>query len=238
MDGDPKKMRTIMNKLTGLRACLSEMETSEEDLAAALGMEPEGGGRRSPECLESDLEGFLWNLANAVEAREKLTLGHIERVSFLAVALGREMGLTERDLRGLRLGSILHDIGKLGVPGEILNHQGALNAEKREMMQRHPEIGYMLCLSLRDYLGPALDIIRQHHEKLDGSGYPHGLKGERISFGARIMTVVDVFDALTNDRPYRKGMTRETALSLLQGQTEEGKLDKRAVIGLIGLFRE
>jgi putative two-component system response regulator len=183
------------------------------------------------------LENALISLANAVEAKDNYTLGHTQRVSTLAVALGAAMGLDPTDQQALRLGGILHDVGKIGVPEKILNKPGPLTAEEWELMKSHAELGYKICLPLLESIGPALDIIRHHHEKLDGSSYPDGLKGNDISLMARIMSVVDSYDALTTDRPYRPAMSKDDALSILREEVDRGRLDGRVLGVLESLVR-
>ncbi len=177
----------------------------------------------------TSIENVLFSLANAVEAKDSYTQGHTQRVSDMAVTIGKKMSLPEHEIRALEFGGVLHDIGKIGVAGNVLNKQGPLNSDELEIMKRHPEIGYNICLPLKKTIGMALDIIRHHHEKLDGSGYPDGLKGEEISKAARIMAIVDIYDALVTDRPYRKGMSREKAMSILHQDADEGKLDMEVI---------
>jgi putative two-component system response regulator len=132
------------------------------------------------------------------------------------------------------MGGILHDVGKIGIAEEILNKPGKFEPHEWEIMKSHPEIGYRICLPLKSTLGIALDVVRHHHEKLDGSSYPDGLKGDEISLAARIMCVVDIYDALVTIRPYRKkAMSKEEAIGILQEEVEAGKLDKRVVDELI-----
>jgi putative two-component system response regulator len=177
----------------------------------------------------TSIENVLFSLANSVEAKDVSTQGHIERVSNIAIALGKKMGLSAGKIEALRFGGVLHDIGKLGVPGDLLNKPKPLSSEENELMKRHPEIGYKICLPLKRVLGPALDVIRHHHEKLDGSGYPDGLKGNEISIEARIMAVTDMYDALITDRPYRKGLPKKKVLEILHQEALEGKLDQKIV---------
>ncbi len=184
------------------------------------------------------LESALISLANAVEAKDNYTLGHTQRVSTLAVALGVNMGLNDEDLKALRLGGILHDVGKIGVPEEILNKPGPLTEKEWELMKRHPEVGYRICLPLLESIGPALDVIRHHHEKLDGSSYPDGLQGNSISRMARIMAVVDSYDAMITDRPYRLGMGKGKALGILQEEVAAGRLDGLVVHALESLVAD
>jgi putative two-component system response regulator len=175
------------------------------------------------------IESVLFSMANAVEAKDAYTQGHVERVSNRAMTLGTKMGLSAREIEALKFGGALHDVGKVGVSIDILNKPGPLNADEFEIMKSHADIGYKICLPLKKNLGLALDIIRHHHEKLDGSGYPDGLKGEEIPMVARIMAVMDIYDALITDRPYRKGMSREKAFGILREEALEGKLDNKVV---------
>jgi len=181
----------------------------------------------------TSIENVLFSLANVVEAKDSYTQGHIERVASLARALGKRMGLSKKEIHALRLGGILHDIGKLAVPESILNKPGPLDPEEWEIMKEHSNVGYNISLPLKKNLGRALDIIKNHHEKLDGSGYPDGLKGDELSMSSRIMAVVDIYDALITNRPYRKGMRKEKAFEILTNEAEEGKLDKKVVEALI-----
>jgi len=181
------------------------------------------------------IESVLFSLAAAVEAKDAYTQGHIVRTARMAVALGRRLGVTERGIRSLRFGAMLHDIGKIGVPREILNKRGPLNDEEWAIIRSHPDVGYRVCSPLKNTLGPALEIIRYHHERLDGSGYPDGLRGQEIPLVARIMAVVDMYDALVTDRPYRGAMQKDEALKVVRQATREGKLDPGVVEGLVEL---
>jgi putative two-component system response regulator len=183
------------------------------------------------------VENALFSLASAVEAKDNYTLGHTQRVANLAVALGKRLQLSDKEIFALRLGGILHDVGKIGVAEEILNKPGKLEDHEWEVMKNHPEIGYRICLPLKSTLGIALDVIRHHHEKLDGSSYPDGLKGDEVSLAARIMCVVDIYDALVTERPYRKAMSKEKAIGILQEEVGQQKLDNRVVNELIDLVR-
>ncbi len=181
----------------------------------------------------TSIENVLFSLAITVEAKDAYTQGHIERVANVAVLLGRKIGLSPKEIEALRYGGMLHDIGKIGVPEDVLNKPDSLNDEEWEKMRAHPDIGYKICAPLKKNLGLALDIIRHHHEKLDGTGYPDALKGDEISQAARVMAVADIYDALITDRPYRKGMPRKRALDILQKEASEGKLDSNVVACLM-----
>ena len=184
----------------------------------------------------TSIESVLFSLANTIEAKDPYTQGHISRVSNVAVSVGRSMGLTSDDIIALRYGGILHDIGKIGVSREILNKPGPLTDKELAIMRDHPTIGFNICKPLQNCLGTALEIIRFHHEKLDGSGYPDGRKGNAIPMVARIMAVADIYDALTTDRPYRRGMSKEKALEIIYKETNEGKFDATVVMHLTRLI--
>ena len=184
----------------------------------------------------TSIEYVLISMANAVEEKDIYTQGHVKRVSSMAMSLGRKMNLSEMDMRALKIGGALHDIGKIGVPNEILNKPGPLTDEEWRIMKKHPEAGFQICLPLKKNLGPALEVIRQHHEKMDGSGYPDGLTGKDISRVARIMAVADIYDALVTDRPYRKAMPLEKALQVIKQEADENKLDKSVVNHLIEIL--
>jgi len=173
----------------------------------------------------TSVENVLFSMARAVEAKDKYTQGHIERVANLAVSIGRNMELKANEMKALHYGGILHDMGKIGIPHDILNKPGPLTDQEWIVMKQHPEIGYKICMPLGETLGSALDVIRYHHEKMDGSGYPYGLKDQEIPTVARIMAVADIYDALVTDRPYRKGMDRDKSINILTAETDEGKLD-------------
>ncbi len=181
----------------------------------------------------TSIENVLISLANVVEARDVYTQGHIQRVSNMAIDLGKRMGISGREIEAIRLGGILHDIGKIAIPPDILNKPGPLNDDEWKIMKSHPDIGYNVCLPLKKSLGPALEVVRHHHEKLDGSGYPDSLKGDEVSMVSRIMAVADIYDALRTDRPYRKGMSKEKSLRILNEEAEAGKLDQRVVNTLL-----
>ena len=186
----------------------------------------------------ASVEYVLFSLARTVEAKDKYTKGHIERVAKMAIILGRNMGLNESEMEALRFGGILHDIGKITIPEYILNKPGPLNPEEAEVMKSHPVAGYDICLPLKKNLGQALDVIRQHHEKLDGSGYPDGLKNEDISIASRIMAVVDIFDALVTNRAYREGLSFDRAVEILRQEVKKEKLDELVVENLIEIISE
>ena len=164
--------------------------------------------------LVQSYDETLKGWASALELRDKETEGHSERVGDLTVRLAQAMGIDGEALVNIRRGALLHDIGKMGTPDSILSKAGLLDDAERKIIQRHPQDAYDMLKQI-DYLRSALEIPYCHHEMWDGSGYPRGLKGEEIPISARIFTVVDVFDALTNDRPYRKAMPQADAIKYL-----------------------
>ena len=163
------------------------------------------------EAYETTIEGW----SRALDLRDKETEGHTLRVTEITLHIARAMGFNEEELLNIRRGSLLHDIGKMGVPDHILLKPGKLTAEEMEIIKQHPQFAYDL-LSPIEYLRDALDIPYFHHEKWDGTGYPHGLKGEEIPLPARIFAVVDVYDAVTSDRPYREAWSKEKAFEYIQ----------------------
>ncbi len=166
--------------------------------------------RELAQAYEATLKGW----ANALELRDKETSGHSERMRDLATRLGERMGLNEMQLSNLSRGVLLHDIGKMGVPDYILHKPGPLTEDQWKVMQKHPQFAYDL-LSDVPYLSGALEVPYCHHERWDGSGYPRGLKGKDIPLNARIFAVIDVWDALTHDRPYRSAWSREQTVQYI-----------------------
>jgi putative nucleotidyltransferase with HDIG domain len=158
-------------------------------------------------AYDSTLEGW----SKALDLRDKDTEGHTRRVTELTDRLARDLGIGEAERVHIRRGAMLHDIGKMGIPDAILLKEGPLSEEEWKIMKQHPDLA-MSMLSSISFLRHALDIPYCHHEKWDGSGYPRGLKGREIPIAARIFAVVDVYDALTSDRPYRRAWSGEDAL--------------------------
>ena len=154
-------------------------------------------------------------LATAIDAKDEVTHGHIRRVQAAAVGLAREIGITDEEtLKAIEAGALLHDTGKIAVPEHILNKPGKLTPAEFEKMKLHAPIGAEILASI-DFPYPVVPIVRHHHENWDGTGYPDEIRGEDIPIGARILSVVDCFDALTSDRPYRSRMTNEAAVAIL-----------------------
>jgi len=195
------------------------------------------GFRRLTQDLDS-AERILFSVARTIEARDESTGEHCDRLARLAVRLGRHLGVGDDGLENLRRAGYLHDIGKIGIPDAVLLKPGPLTEEEWRIMHRHVEIGMEICSPLRT-LRPLLPIIRHHHERRDGSGYPDGLSGEEIPYLARVFQVVDIFDALTNERCYRPALPVERALEVLRMETfEKGWWDPRVVESFTALVME
>jgi len=169
-------------------------------------------------------ETVLFSLALSIEAKDPYTEGHCERLSKFCVSLAEKLALPEELRVALRRGGLVHDIGKLAVPERILLKPGPLTPEERKIMQQHTIEGERICAPLRSFRH-VLPIIRSHHEKWDGSGYPDGLKGEQIPLTARILQITDIYDALTTDRPYRKALPLEKALATMREEVKRGWWD-------------
>lgn len=165
-------------------------------------------------AYEATIEGW----SHAMDLRDRETEGHSHRVAGMTVELAEKFGLGEDELVQVRRGALLHDMGKLGIPDHILHKPGSLTDEEWETMRKHPQFAYDMLYRI-EYLRPAMDIPYCHHEKWDGSGYPRGLKGEEIPAPARLFAIVDVWDALTSDRPYRSAWSEEKALAYIKEQS-------------------
>ncbi|MDO8490675.1 MAG: HD domain-containing protein [Dehalococcoidia bacterium] len=165
----------------------------------------------------SSVQHAIVALAKAVEARDPYTKGHTERVAELAVKLGSAIGLDEEALGFLRQGALLHDVGKVGIRDSILLKIGPLDEQEKAAIQGHSEIGENICQPLRSKV--ILEIVRSHHERYDGTGYPDGLGGEAIPLAARIMAIADAYDAMTSNRPYHVSCSRVKALQIIAGES-------------------
>jgi HD-GYP domain-containing protein (c-di-GMP phosphodiesterase class II) len=182
--------------------------------------------------LEIAYEHSLRALGVALEARDQETAGHTDRVVGMALELGKELELSGLELRDLRWGAFLHDIGKLSVPDAILLKPGKLTPDEWDLMRSHSMAGFELTLNLPFLPDGARAVVRHHHERIDGKGYPDGLKGEQIPFAARIFAVCDVFDALMSDRPYKSAMTFEQTMHEIALSVNRGHLEPRIVEAL------
>lgn len=216
--------------LDNLKKRYKEIEESHEEI------------ERLYELLKKDyqqeadnVKNLIITLANVIEAKDRYTDGHTRRVASISRLIGQKIGLEDNKLKHLEVSGIIHDIGKVGVPESILNKPGALTAEEFDIMRKHTVIGETICKPLGS-LQDCLDPIRHHHEKLDGSGYPDGLTGDKISLEARITAVADIFDALCSSRPYRDKLPISRVREIMKEETDKGYLDPDVVDALFNLI--
>jgi len=234
------------------------IEVEEETLAVLVVQWPEGGtttaeraadGRQLAEHaalpfgtvlrfeeLEAVGTGAMRAVARMVDAVSPWTMGRSERVAAWAVELGRRLGLSRRDLRHLELGGLVHDIGKLGIPTAVLDKVGPLTTAERDLIRSHPDLGVQRLAAIPGF-APLLPMVRHHHELLDGSGYPLGLKDDEIPLLVRILTVADVFDAMRSDRAYRPGLDTDALIGVLRSGSGS-RFDARVVEVLLALIEE
>jgi putative two-component system response regulator len=183
--------------------------------------------KRFTDELES-AETVLFTLARSIEAKDPYTVGHCDRLSRYSVALAERLGLSHDQRIALRRAGIVHDIGKVAVPEHILLKPGPLNEAERAVIETHPAIGERICAPLKSFRA-VLPIIRHHHERQNGTGYPDRLQGSDIPLTARILQTVDVYDALTTERPYRGALTSEHAFSIIREECRKGWWDTSLV---------
>jgi putative two-component system response regulator len=174
--------------------------------------------------IDEQAESVLFSLARSIEARDPFDRAHCERVSNNAVRFGKSLGFSQNVLDALRIGGLVHDIGKIGIPDAILSKAGPLDPEESKIVREHPIIGEQICAPLKS-LRHVLPLIRHHHERMDGSGYPDGLRGEQIPLIVRALQIVDICDALTSDRSYRQNLSLPRALTILYEEADRGWLD-------------
>lgn len=191
--------------------------------------------KQSEEHLRSTLLKTVSAVAAMVELRDPYTAGHQRRVAKIAVAIAREMGLPEEQIEGINLAAVVHDVGKISVPSEILTKPGRLSDPEFELIKQHPEMGYDILKEI-DFPWPIAETVHQHHERCDGSGYPLGLKEEEILIESRILAVADIIEAMASHRPYRAGLGIDKALSEIE-QNYHKQFDSDVVQTALRLFR-
>jgi HD-GYP domain-containing protein (c-di-GMP phosphodiesterase class II) len=203
-----------------------ELRHGHSQLQLPLDLTARPAGGQDPEAAQAELSGrrgtmlqsaaiYLCTLVNAIDAKDHYTSAHSERVGGLARLTGEALGLSKEQIQALECSGLLHDVGKIGVAEQILNKPGALTPAEFEEMKKHAQVGYDMLRPVAQFQ-PILSVVLHHHENHDGSGYPAGLAGEAIPLGARIIHVVDIFDALTTHRPYRKAYDSELALRVIE----------------------
>jgi len=197
----------------------TQKEWLEEDRQQTRRVADQAAVAFSNAGLVSQLKQLRWGtltaLARAIDAKSSWTAGHSERVTSMAIKIGRELGLSGKAIDTLHAGGLLHDVGKIGTPVELLDKPGALTPEERLVVQEHVLIGVRILKPIPGF-EECLPIVQEHHERIDGKGYPYGLEGENITLHARIFAVADVHDALISDRPYRKGMALERVVTMIR----------------------
>jgi cyclic di-GMP phosphodiesterase len=187
--------------------------------------------------IDEQAKSVVLSLVRSIEAKSPLMNGHSDRIVEYAMQLGRSLELTEEDLQDLRIACLLHDVGKVAVPDEILLKPGPLTVEEIKIVRQHPAVGVNICAPLKS-LRRILPGIRHHHERMDGSGYPDGLTGDEIPLMARILQIADIYDALVTDRPYRDALSSEDALKTLSREASYGWLDASLVWKFSRICRE
>ncbi len=188
------------------------------------------------EALNRSYNETLHALVKALDTRDNETGGHSERVTQIALLIARQLEVDTKGVQEIQWGAILHDVGKIGIPDQILRKPGKLTDDEWIVMRTHPQIGYEMLKEI-PFLAPSLDIVLHHHEKFDGTGYPTGLSGKAIPLAARIFAIADTYDAMTNDRPYRKAFTPEKALEEIQ-QCSNSQFDPEIVNAFLKTFEQ
>ncbi len=187
--------------------------------------------------LNEELEqtrNVIYSLATALEANDPYTHGHSNRVSNLSVEIAKLIGLSKKEQKTIKEASILHDIGKIGINVSIIHKPGPLTQEEYSVIKEHPVIGEKICSHLK-FAQPMIPVIRHHHERIDGKGYPDGLKGEEIPLHAKIVAVADAYDAFTSKRPYRKELSSEETFSIIREEAIKGRWDRDIVESLYSI---
>jgi len=192
--------------------------------------------KRRTDQLDS-MESMLFALARMVEAKDEVTGEHCSRLEHMAVVFGKELGLSSQELVALKRGGVLHDIGKLGIPDNILLKAGPLTSEEWQIMHQHPAIGSRLCGGLKS-MKLTIPIIHHHHERWDGGGYPDRLKGKDIPLLAQIFQIVDIYDALASDRPYKTALPRDKIIAIFEEEVEKGWRNPELVCVFLALLRD
>lgn len=217
-------VRKLEKKMLDLEREVAERKKVEEEL------------KQSHERLQRYFDGTVNALASALEMRDPYTAGHQRKVSRLSCAIAEEMGISEEQIRATRIAATIHNVGKIVVPAEILSKPGRLTEHEFNMIKSHPQAGHDIIKEI-DFEMPVKEIVLQHHERMDGSGYPNGLKGEEILLEARIIGVADVVEAMASHRPYRAALGIDVALEEIS-QNKDILYDPEVVDACLSLFTE
>lgn len=224
MDGLPKELSEARKRIAGLEGSLAESTAVQARL------------RHDAERLERSLTGILNAVARMLEVRDPFAVGHSQRVATLACGIAREMGLPETRINGLHIAATVHDLGKIYVPFEILQKPVQLAEVEFRIVKTHPQVGYDI-LKQVEFDAPVAQIMLQHHERMDGSGYPSGLQGDDIMLEARILGVADVVEAITSPRPHRAASGIDAAIEEIQ--RNRGRLyDEQVVDACVRTVRQ
>jgi putative nucleotidyltransferase with HDIG domain len=233
-DEDAKDVMILANHMAVTIENARLFEQAQQEIAERV--QAEKDLKRSLEKLQKALEGTIHALAATTEMRDPYTAGHQRRVAELAGAIAEEMGLPKDKIEGIRMAGLIHDVGKISVPAEILSKPSKLNEMEMDLIKAHSQIGYDILKEI-DFPWAVAKIVLQHHERMDGSGYPQGLKGDEILLEARILAVADVVEAMASHRPYRPALGIDAALSEIE--KNRGRLyDPEIVAACLRLFRE
>ncbi|MCJ7626397.1 MAG: HD-GYP domain-containing protein, partial [Anaerolineaceae bacterium] len=229
----------VEGQVIGVFSVQSDQLTREDvPVATAFAHELAGAWNKTKlvQELKKTVEGTIHTIAATVEIRDPYTAGHQKRVAELAAAIASEMNLSEHQVEGIRMAGFIHDLGKIQVPAEILSKPGQLSELEFSLIKSHPQVGYDLLKDI-EFPWPIADIILQHHEKMNGSGYPQGLKGDEIKLEARILAVADIIEAMSSHRPYRPALGIEKALEQIR-KDRGALLNPDVVDACLRIFKE
>ncbi|HHV35089.1 MAG TPA: HD domain-containing protein [Syntrophomonadaceae bacterium] len=222
-----KKLKDEKGNLTGV--VIGTRDITDQKLA-------EQENKKSMVQLRNALEGIVQAIIKIVEARDPYTAGHQRRVAQLAYAMAKEIGLSKDQIEGTRIAALIHDIGKINVPSEILTKPGKIDENEWNIIKTHPDVGYDILKEIY-FPWPIADVIKQHHERINGTGYPSGMTGEEMTIEAKILAVADVVEAMSSHRPYRPALGIEKALDEIIAKKGELYWDK-AVDACVKLVRD